>query len=60
MLKVGDVTSTSASTSQVGFIWKKDDERLWSVTNGRNAGGLTLLANLQDGASLNRGDLVLV
>ncbi|TNC45934.1 hypothetical protein FHG66_19875 [Rubellimicrobium rubrum] len=60
ILQTGTVNATAASTSQVRFIWEQDDERLWSDINGSNTGGLTLLADLQDGANLERGDLILV
>ncbi len=44
----------------VRFIWEQDATKLWFDQNGSLAGGLTLVADLQDGASLSRNDLTLV
>jgi Ca2+-binding RTX toxin-like protein len=50
VVQAGSVDETTAGSSKVRFIWEKDDERLWFDSNGSGSGGLTLLADLQDGA----------
>jgi Ca2+-binding RTX toxin-like protein len=42
------------------FILRTGDETLWFDANGSAAGGLKLIADLQDGARLTAGDILLV
>jgi Ca2+-binding RTX toxin-like protein len=42
------------------FIFRTTDRTLWFDANGNAAGGLTLVADLQAGASVTAGDILLV
>jgi Ca2+-binding RTX toxin-like protein len=42
------------------FIFRTTDKTLWFDANGNAAGGLTLIADLQAGAKLTAGDIILV
>lgn len=49
-----------AATAEVRFIFRTTDATLWFDSNGNGAGGLTLVADLQDGASVWATDILLV
>lgn len=42
------------------FIFRTTDDTLWFDQNGDRAGGLTLVADLQDGAVLTAADIILI
>jgi Ca2+-binding RTX toxin-like protein len=42
------------------FIFRSTDQTLWHDSNGSAAGGLTLIADLQSGATLTHADILIV
>ncbi|TNC52300.1 calcium-binding protein [Rubellimicrobium rubrum] len=49
-----------AQDSNDRFVFRTTDETLWFDSNGKFKGGLTLLADLQDGITLAYNDILLV
>ena len=39
------------------FVFRTTDQTLWFDSNGNGAGGLTLVADLQTGATMSAGDI---
>jgi Ca2+-binding RTX toxin-like protein len=52
--------NNKAGTEDVRFIWEMDATRLWYDRDGKDGAEAVLLADLQDGATLERVDLFLV
>jgi len=53
-------TDNLAQDADDRFIFRTTDATLWFDANGNAAGGLTMLADLQAGAVVSAGDIVLV
>lgn len=53
-------TDNLAQDANDRFIFRTTDKTLWFDANGNAAGGLTLVADLQPGAVVTAGDIILV
>ncbi|MGB8814916.1 MAG: hypothetical protein WCC57_17185, partial [Paracoccaceae bacterium] len=53
-------TSNAAVDADDRFIFRSTDATLWFDANGSAAGGLTMIADLQAGATVTAADIVLV
>jgi Ca2+-binding RTX toxin-like protein len=54
------VAGAKALDANDRFLYRQSDGKLWFDANGSAAGGKRLIADLNDGASLSAGDIVLV
>ena len=53
-------TTNVAEDIDTRFIFRTTDETLWFDKNGSRAGGLTLIADLQNNAAVSHDDILLL